>query len=165
MGPGVGAQRRGACARRMSDECHHDCTGPPGESPPSPRPEPLVAVVWCVCVPRYPFQSCSDCEVRHSYSPTTTANHEFGVLPCRGAALLGMTLHMYKCHQQTTAPGPMNLTTKQQDTHCMHVCPTAPHRSSPCIPERHGGGGGEGQCRGGGSRVVVPFLTACVGQT
>ena len=29
MGPGVGAQRRGPVPKRMSDENHHDCTGPP----------------------------------------------------------------------------------------------------------------------------------------
>ena len=29
MGPGVGAQRRGPVPKRMSDEKHHDCTGPP----------------------------------------------------------------------------------------------------------------------------------------
>ena len=28
MGPGVGAQRRGPVPKRMSDENHHDCTGP-----------------------------------------------------------------------------------------------------------------------------------------
>ena len=29
MGLGVGAQRRGPVPKRMSDENHHDCTGPP----------------------------------------------------------------------------------------------------------------------------------------
>ena len=29
MGPAVGAQRRGPVPKRMSDENHHDCTGPP----------------------------------------------------------------------------------------------------------------------------------------
>ena len=29
MGPGVGALRRGPVPKRMSDENHHDCTGPP----------------------------------------------------------------------------------------------------------------------------------------
>ena len=29
MGPGVGAQRGGPVPKRMSDENHHDCTGPP----------------------------------------------------------------------------------------------------------------------------------------
>ena len=29
MGPGVGTQRRGPVPKRMSDENHHDCTGPP----------------------------------------------------------------------------------------------------------------------------------------
>ena len=51
----------------------------------------------------------------------------------QGTTLLGMRPHMSKCCQQTMAPGPMNLTTKQEDTHCMHMCPTAPHRPSPCI--------------------------------
>ena len=38
-------------------------------------------------------------------------------------------------------------TTAQQDTHCMRVCPTSPHRPAPCIPEDMlgvGQGGGSG---------------------
>ena len=46
-----------------------------------------------------------------------------GGLPCRA-----VRLRMYTCCQHTTAPGPANLTARQQDTHCMRVCPTAPHR-------------------------------------
>ena len=31
--------------------------------------------------------------------PTATANHEFNVLPCRGAALTGGRLHTYRCRR------------------------------------------------------------------
>ena len=45
------------------------------------------------------IQSCSNCEAQHAYCPTTTANHEFSVQPCRGAAQW-----TYRCRQRSTAP-------------------------------------------------------------
>ena len=48
---------------------------------------------------------------------TTTANYEFIVLPCEGAALIGDGILMYRCRQRTATPGASNHTTKQQDTH------------------------------------------------
>ena len=57
-----------------------------------------------LCVPRYQFHSCSNCEVHHSYFPTTTANHEYNVRLCRGAAPTGRELHKYRCDQHPTAP-------------------------------------------------------------
>ena len=36
-----------------------------------------------VYVPRYQFQSCSNCELQQSHFPTTTANHESNVRACR----------------------------------------------------------------------------------
>ena len=48
----------------------------------------LVAVPVCVCA-RELIQSCSNCKVQQAYFPTTAANHEFCVRPCRGAALTG----------------------------------------------------------------------------
>ena len=41
----------------MSYRCHHDCTGPPWESSPSPRPEPLVAVGYETSVRARPCRS------------------------------------------------------------------------------------------------------------
>ena len=38
---------------------------------------------------------------------------------------------------------PLDPATVQQDTHCMRVCPTSPHRPSPCIPAEVGGGGAQ----------------------
>ena len=38
------------------------------------------------------FPSCSNCEVQQSYRPSTTANQEFIVQPCRGATLTGLLL-------------------------------------------------------------------------
>ena len=57
MGPGVGAQPGGAVPKRMSDENHHDCTGPPSVSSPSPRPEPLAAGGYETSVPARPCRS------------------------------------------------------------------------------------------------------------
>ena len=65
-------------------------------------------------------------------------------LSCPAGGLLCWAMESWctgvRCRQHTATPGPSNHTTKQQDTHCMRVCPTSPHSPAPCIPRDQGGG-------------------------
>ena len=91
----------------------------------------MCVCVW-VCVPRYQFQSCSNCEVQHSYSPTTTANHQFCVWPCRGAAYRLWISICTGCCQQTAAPGPAT----QPQCNKTHIACNVPYLAPQTIPMR-----------------------------
>ena len=89
------------------------------------------------CVPRYEFQLCSNCEVQHSYLPTTTANHVFNVLPCRGAALSGTNSICTGVANAPRVPA-LQFPPRCSNTHFACVYPTAPHRPALCIPAEDG---------------------------
>ena len=81
-----------------------------------------------MCVPRYHFQTCSNCEVQHHYVllPLQT------MCPKVHALQVGRPKGQ-SCYYVYTAPPthrgscPAIPSTVHQDTHCMRVCPTAPH--------------------------------------
>ena len=94
-----------------------------------------VCVCVCVCVPRYQFQSCSSCEVQHSYilPLLQTIGSVFG--PAWGQPWRAMDLHMYRALPTYHSSWPCHPATVQK------VCPTSPHRRSPCIFVKAGEGG------------------------
>ena len=111
-----------------------------------------------VCVPRHQFQSCSNCEVRHLSSSTTIANHEFGVLPCRGVALSGGQApyeHMTPTQHGSWSCEPHRETTR----HISHA--RVRYRSPQTVPMHPRKTGGGGVCALLGWGVLsVPFSLA-----
>ena len=99
-----------------------------------------------LCVPRYRFQTCSNCEVQHPYVllPLQT------MCPKVHALQVGRPKGHF-CYYLYTAPlthhgsCPVFPSTVHQDTHCMRVCPTAPYIPTPCIPEGEEGVPGAGR--------------------
>ena len=107
------------------------------------HPRPAANGCMCVCVPRYPFQSCSNCEVQHSYilPLLQTISSVFG--PAGGQPIQALDLHMYRVlptHHSSWPCKPQRETTR----HTLHA--RVPYRSPQTIPmrpcERRWGGGG-----------------------
>ena len=106
---------------------------------------PNVFVCVCVCVPRYQFQSCSNCEVKQSYVLPLLQTMSSVFSPAGGPP---DGLRLYLCTDAANAPQllPSESATRHQDTHGMHVCPTLLPTSQPHASlETHAGGGGLAQ--------------------
>ena len=102
-----------------------------------------VCVCVCVCAPRNPFESAQTARFNNPKVLSLLQTMSSTVLPfcpAGGAAQrASSTISTYAANAPRLLPSEPSA--QQQHTHCMLVCPTAPHIPAPCIPRDSGGWG------------------------